>query len=115
DRPPLIMSIPSYDQFIEPILRFLAAHPEGARARDAMEAAADALGLTEADRLAMLPSGMQAVYRNRAGWAHDRLQRAGLSSSPRRGFGESPLKASRSRSMPSLYRRKKSSASRLPT
>jgi restriction system protein len=80
------MSIPSYDQFIEPILRFLAAHPEGARARDAMEAAADALGLTEADRLAMLPSGMQAVYRNRAGWAHDRLKRAGLSSSPRRGF-----------------------------
>lgn len=80
------MSIPSYDQFIEPILRFLAAHPEGARARDAVEAAADALGLTEADRLAMLPSGMQAVYRNRAGWAHDRLKRAGLSSSPRRGF-----------------------------
>jgi len=29
---------------------------------------------------------MQAVYRNRAGWAHDRLKRAGLSSSPRRGF-----------------------------
>jgi len=37
------MSFPSYDRFIEPILRFLAAHPEGARAREAIEAAADAL------------------------------------------------------------------------
>jgi restriction system protein len=26
------------------------------------------------------------VYKNRAGWAHDRLKRAGLSSSPRRGY-----------------------------
>ena len=25
------------------------------------------------------------MYKNRAGWAHDRLKRAGLSSSPRRG------------------------------
>lgn len=80
------MSIPSYDQFIEPILRFLAAHPDGVAAREAMEAAASALGVSEADRLVLLPSGQQPVYRNRAGWAHDRLKRAGLSSSPRRGF-----------------------------
>lgn len=34
----------------------------------------------------MLPSRVQPVYKNRAGWAHDRLKRAGLSSSPRRGY-----------------------------
>lgn len=34
----------------------------------------------------MLPSGAQPIYKNRAGWAHDRLKRAGLSSSPKRGF-----------------------------
>lgn len=55
------MSIPSYDQFIEPILRFLAAHPDGAAAREAMEAAASALGVSEADRLVLLPSGQQGV------------------------------------------------------
>lgn len=33
-----------------------------------------------------LPSGVQPVYKNRNGWAHDRLKRAGLSTSPRYGF-----------------------------
>ena len=29
------MPVPTYDQFIEPILHFLAAHPEGAIANEA--------------------------------------------------------------------------------
>jgi restriction system protein len=78
--------VPTYDKFIEPILRFLAAHADGAPARDAYEAAASALGLSDSDRDEMLPSGAQAIYKNRAGWAHDRLKRAGFSISPRRGF-----------------------------
>lgn len=78
------MSIPTYDQFIDPILRFLAKHAEGVRASDVHEAVADALGLDDAQRQQYLNSG-QAVYRNRAGWAHDRLKRAGLSSSAKRG------------------------------
>lgn len=80
------MAVPTYDKFIEPVLRFLAAKPNGALARDAHEAAAQALGVSELDRQERLPSGVQLVYKNRAGWAHDRLKRAGLSSSPRRGF-----------------------------
>jgi restriction system protein len=79
------MSVPTYDRFIEPVLRYLAAHPEGVAAIEAREAAANALNLTDADRQLRLPSGIQLVYRNRAGWAHDRLKRAGLSSSPRWG------------------------------
>lgn len=80
------MPVPTYDQFIEPNLRYLAAHPAGAAAREAHEAAADTLGLSEADRQEILPSGLRAVYKNRAGWAHDCLKRAGYSSTPRRGF-----------------------------
>ena len=38
------------------------------------------------DRAELLPSGVQAVYKNRAGWAHDRLKRAGYSASLRRGY-----------------------------
>lgn len=80
------MPIPTYDKFIEPVLRDLALHIQGAWARDVHEAAASALGISEQEKLALLPSGAQPVYKNRAGWAHDRLKRAGLSSSPQRGF-----------------------------
>lgn len=80
------MPIPTYDKFIEPILRYLAEHPEGASAATIHEAASGSLGIAESDKLALLPSGTQRVYKNRAGWAHDRLKRAGLSSSPRRGY-----------------------------
>lgn len=80
------MPVPTYDKFIEPILRYLAGHPEGAAARDVHDAAASALSLSNADRAELLPSGAQLVSKNRAGWAHDRLKRAGLSASLRRGY-----------------------------
>lgn len=80
------MPVPTYDLFIEPLLRFLAANENGVSAKLAHEQAANALGLSEEDKQILLPSGAQPIYKNRAGWAHDRLKRAGLSSSPRRGF-----------------------------
>lgn len=80
------MPVPTYDKFIEPVLRYLALHPQGVPARQVYEAAADALGLSDDDRQLLLSSGAQPVYKNRAGWAHDRLKRGGLSSSPRRGM-----------------------------
>lgn len=80
------MAVPTYDKFIEPILRYLATHPQGAAAREVHEAAASVLGLSDLDRQERLPSGVQPVFKNRAGWAHDRLKRAGLSTSSRRGF-----------------------------
>lgn len=79
------MPVPTYDQFIEPVLRYLAKHPDGASARDVHEASATLLQLSDTDRQELLPSGKQLVYKNRAGWAHDRLKRAGLSTSSRRG------------------------------
>jgi restriction system protein len=80
------MPVPTYDKFIEPLLRFLATQHDGVLARVAHEQAADNLGLSEEDKQELLPSGTQPIYKNRAGWAHDRLKRAGLSSSPRRGY-----------------------------
>jgi restriction system protein len=80
------MTVPTYDKFIEPLLRYLSQNPDGVSAKSAHEQAATALRISEADRQELLPSGAQLIYKNRAGWAHDRLKRAGLSSSPRRGF-----------------------------
>ena len=80
------MSVPTYDKFIEPIFRYLSRHPEGVESRNVYDAAADMLGLSESDRAELLPSGVQPTYKNRAGWAHDRLKRAGYSSSIKRGF-----------------------------
>jgi restriction system protein len=80
------MPVPTYDKFIEPILRHLACHPDGAAAKDVHDAAAAVLNVSDVERQELLPSGVQPIYKNRAGWAHDRLKRAGLSSSPRRGF-----------------------------
>ncbi|WP_428310276.1 restriction endonuclease [Hydrocarboniphaga sp.] len=79
------MSVPTYDQFIEPLLRFLATKPQGAAAKEAHDAAADALQLDDTQRQELISSG-QLMYKNRAGWAHDRLKRAGLSSNPRKGL-----------------------------
>ena len=80
------MPVPTYDHFIEPLLRYLATRPEGVSAGDAQEAVAMRVGLTPDQRAERLPSGVQHVYKNRIGWAHDRLKRAELSTSPRHGF-----------------------------
>jgi restriction system protein len=80
------MPVPTFDQFIEPLLRHLALHADGAAITDVYDALANTMTLTSEDRAEMLPSGAQAVFKNRIGWAHDRLKRAGISSSPRRGL-----------------------------
>lgn len=80
------MPVPTYDQFIQPLLHALAQHPDGLRAASAHELVAEAVGLTDSDKAEVIPSGMQPIYKNRIGWAHDRLKRAGLSKSPKRGF-----------------------------
>lgn len=78
------MVVPTYDKFIEPVLRFLQHHPEGIAAKDVHDGAAEILGLDDSQCSELLSSG-QLVYKNRVGWAHDRLKRAGLSQSLSRG------------------------------
>ena len=40
------------------------------------KAVATRLGLSDADKVELLPSGQQPAFKNRNGWAHDRLKRA---------------------------------------
>ncbi len=80
------MAIPSYDSCIYPLLQTLAAYPDGAKASELQDRTADRLGLSAEERAEILPSGAQMVFRNRIGWAHDRLKRQQLSESPRRGW-----------------------------
>jgi restriction system protein len=79
------MSVPSYFEFIEPLLRVLYDHPDGLKTSDAYEEVADNVGLSAEQRAEMLPSGSQETYKNRIGWAHDRLKRADLSQSAELG------------------------------
>jgi restriction system protein len=64
----------------------LAKNPEGVAVVDVYEALANSMNLTPEERAALLPSGAIPVYKNRIGWAHDRLKRAALSESPMRGL-----------------------------
>jgi MoxR-like ATPase len=79
------LPIPNFKGFIDPLLRVLRDHPEGLRAAAAHELVAERLELTDAEMAERLPSGAQAIFRNRNGWAQDRLKRAGLTESPRTG------------------------------
>ncbi|MEZ4756778.1 MAG: restriction endonuclease [Flavobacteriales bacterium] len=52
--------------------------------RDVVEGLATHFKLTEEERREMLPSGMQAAFDNRVGWARTYLKKAGLLASPKR-------------------------------
>ena len=78
------MAVPTYDLFVDPVLRVLAKYPDGVAASKVHNEAASFLKLTE-EQLSETTSSGQQTYKNRAGWAHDRLKRAGLSSSLSRG------------------------------
>jgi restriction system protein len=75
------VGLPKFYEFIDPLLRVLCEHPAGIKTAEAYEEVADRVGLSEEEKSEMIPSGQQATYKNRIGWAHDRLKRASLSES----------------------------------
>jgi restriction system protein len=77
------MAIPDYQTLMLPVLT-LAAHGE-TRVPAVATKIADQLGLTEAQRDELLPSGTQRVIHNRIHWAKFYMTRAGLIDSPKRG------------------------------
>ena len=79
------MAIPNYQTVMLPLLS-LAADREEHRLRDAIEQLADHFDLTEDERKKLLPSGSQATFDNRVGWARTYMKKAGLLESPRRGY-----------------------------
>ena len=68
-----------------PVLK-LAADGEEHKFSQAVEELADEFNLSTEERNELLPSGSQAVFNNRVGWARSYLKQAGLLASPKRGF-----------------------------
>lgn len=77
------MAIPDYQALMLPVLRLAATGVT--RVPNAAAAIADQLGLSEAEREEMLPSGRQRVLHNRIHWAKFYMAKAGLIDSPARG------------------------------
>ncbi|MEP0956358.1 winged helix-turn-helix domain-containing protein [Leptolyngbya sp. FACHB-1515] len=68
-----------------PLLQY-ASDGEVHSLREAIEALADRFNLSEQARQELLPSGKQALFANRVGWARTHLFKVGLLQSSKRGF-----------------------------
>jgi restriction system protein len=79
------MSIPDFQSFMLPLLRFAVDQQEHSL-REAIESLAQIFQLSEQERKELLPSGQQAVFDNRVSWASTHLKKAGLLESPRRSY-----------------------------
>jgi len=79
------MAIPDYQSIMLPLLQ-LAGDQKEHSLREAIEALADEFNLTDEERRELLPSGQQATFDNRVGWARTYLKKAGLLESTRRGY-----------------------------
>lgn len=77
------MPVPDYQSFMRPLLLAL---DDGAprRMRELYAELANKFHLSDADMAEMLPSGRQATYMNRIGWAKTYLLKAGALESPQR-------------------------------
>jgi restriction system protein len=79
------MSIPTVEEFYQPLLKVLSSSREPVAARDAIEMVADAAKLSDEDRRQQAPGGNKPIYSKRISWAMTHLKRAGHTRSP--GFG----------------------------
>ena len=79
------MPIPDYQTIMLPILQ-LAADQQEHKFSDCVQSLADKFLLTDEEKSELLPSGTQAVFNNRVGWARSYLKQAGLLASPKRGY-----------------------------
>ena len=78
------MPVPKYHEMYAPFLKFLS-DGEVHSIKEIKKAVAEEMRLSESDLSERLPSGKQAVFDNRIGWAKTYLKKAGLIDSPARG------------------------------
>lgn len=78
------MVIPDYQSVMLPLLKYARDSKEH-RIRDAVESLAKEFGLSEEERKELLPSGQQAIFKNRVGWASTYQKKAGLLNSGKKG------------------------------
>lgn len=81
------MAIPTYDEFMYPLLQTIADGEEY-KFRDLIEILSEKFDLTEEEKTELLPSGQQAIVDNRIGWAKTYLKKAGLLVYPKRAHVE---------------------------
>ncbi|WOD39291.1 restriction endonuclease [Nodosilinea sp. E11] len=79
------MAIPDYQSIMLPLMR-MAADGQEYSLREAIEKLAQYFNLDDEERQEMLPSGRQATFDNRVGWARTYLKKAVLLKSTRRGY-----------------------------
>ena len=79
------MSIPDYQSMMLPLLNLIADQTEHSL-RETIEVLADKFKLSDDERKEFLPSGQQAIFDNRVGWARTYLKKAGLVETTRRGY-----------------------------
>jgi len=80
------MPLPTYDQFMLPLLKLAAEDGQVHSVAQLREQLAHRLAITPEQRAIRLPSGRQAIFDNRVGWASTYLRKAGLLSRPKRGY-----------------------------
>ena len=78
------MPVPGFQSFMLPLMRALDDGAEHSIS-ELRERIAREMGLTEQDRAELLPSGKQAIFDNRLGWAKTYLEKAGLLTTVKRG------------------------------
>ncbi|MDG6244519.1 MAG: restriction endonuclease [Methanolobus sp.] len=79
------MSIPDYQSIMLPLLKYASDELEH-HTRDATDELAIVFNLSDDERKELLPSGKQAIFDNRVGWARTYLKKAGLIASKKRGY-----------------------------
>jgi len=77
------MAIPDYETLMLPVLK-VAGDGQEHRIGDVVDQLARDFGLTEEERQQILPSGKQATFANRVGWAKTYLVQAGLLEATKR-------------------------------
>ncbi|OGV64431.1 MAG: restriction endonuclease [Lentisphaerae bacterium RIFOXYA12_FULL_48_11] len=77
------MSIPDYQTCMLPLLKFYSDGQEHTF-RESVEYLAREFKLTEQEQKQLLPSGQQAIFSNRVGWARSYMKQACLLESPKR-------------------------------
>lgn len=84
------MAVPKFYEFMPSVMKLLSGGPV-LSTRTIRELSIADMGLSEEDRAAMLPSGVQRVADNRVQWAIHYLKRAGLIRAVRKGQYEITL------------------------
>lgn len=79
------MAIPDYQTLMLPLLKLTGDKKEYSLVQ-AIDILADQFKLTDEERRELLPSGQQAIFMNRVGWARTYLKKSGLLETTRRGF-----------------------------